>query len=300
MSKRRILAADHQAILSAQELCFSKNDILALDASVLLVEDMVVNQKVIRIILESLGCKVTVAENGLAACSLFHESNIHAFEIFKPSLFDIILMDIEMPLMDGISTVKYLKENFKDIPPIIALTASIPFLSFNDYQLKGFDDYLFKPVLSDELAMKIRFWTNERKTKGTACKEFTACLEEIESKPIANHHVVKNLIRYAQENHFTFRDLFSSFTEDMNLMFDKCQQAADQNNREGLLKLFLSIRGMAGNFGATQLGIIVKLAETHLVQNPNADLGNLVNLISNKYCDYKNNILAEYQYLFDT
>ena len=298
MSKRRILAADHQAILSAQELCFGKNDNLALEASVLLVEDMVVNQKVIRIILESLGCKVTVADNGLAACRLFCESNIHAFEIFKPNRFDVILMDIEMPVMDGFSTVTYLKENFRDIPPIIALTASIPFLSFNDYQLKGFDDYLFKPVLPDELAMKIKFWTNERKTKGTACKEFTACLEEIESKPVANHYVVKNLIRYAQDNQFTFRDLFSSFTEDMDQMLDKTRQAAFQNNKEGLIKLFLNIRGMAGNFGATQLGIIVKLVETHLAQNPDADKEYLISLISDKYISYRNSITTEYQYLF--
>ena len=110
--------------------------------------------------------------------------------------------------------------------------------------------------------------------------------------------MVKNLIRYAQDNHYSFSQLFQSFIEDMDQMLDKCRHAVSLNNGEELIKIFLNIRGLAGNFGATQLGIVVKLVEAQIGQNQELDKEILLALITDKYFRYRDNILKEYHYLF--
>ena len=84
--------------------------------SILLVEDNILNQRLMTINLSSLGHKVTVANNGL-----------EGVELFKKNPFDLILMDIMMPVMDGIEATKVIREIEKrenKYTPIIAFTAN--------------------------------------------------------------------------------------------------------------------------------------------------------------------------------
>ena len=107
--------------------------------NVLLVEDKKVNQKVVKLILASLGHKVTIAEHGLVA-----------LEIYKPDVFDLILMDIQMPVMDGITATSKLRERFQDLPPIVGLSANAMSGDRERYMGEGMDEYITKPVRSDD------------------------------------------------------------------------------------------------------------------------------------------------------
>ncbi len=106
---------------------------------ILFVEDKVVNQKVISLMLQSMGHKVTLASNGR-----------EALEIFSPGIYELIVMDIQMPVMDGITATRKLRERHQNIPPVIGLSANAFEGDREKYMAMGLDEYLTKPVKSED------------------------------------------------------------------------------------------------------------------------------------------------------
>lgn len=102
--------------------------------SILFAEDKDVNQKIISLLLTSMGHMVTITSNGKQALSSY-----------KPGKFDLILMDIQMPVMDGITATRKLKENYKHLPPIVGLSANAFEGDREKYMALGMDEYLTKP-----------------------------------------------------------------------------------------------------------------------------------------------------------
>ena len=107
--------------------------------NILLVEDKIVNQKVIKLILSSMGHTVSIANHGE-----------EALQQVKPGKFDLILMDIKMPVMDGITATQKLKEKYKNLPPIVGLSANAFEGDRERYMALGMDEYLTKPVSSKD------------------------------------------------------------------------------------------------------------------------------------------------------
>ncbi len=116
---------------------------------ILLVEDLEINQIVTCRMLETLGHIVLVANNGQ-----------QAIEILERESFDIVLMDIKMPVMDGIEALKIIRKReeksaLKQHLPIVALTANALAEERDYYLAQGMDSYLLKPVSIRELAQTI-------------------------------------------------------------------------------------------------------------------------------------------------
>jgi PAS domain S-box-containing protein len=119
-----------------------------LGLEVLLVEDKIINQKIIRMMLENAGCQVKLAYNGQ-----------QALDILEGNKFDIIIMDIQMPVMDGVTANNIMRKRFKNLPPVIALSANALEGDAEKYINAGMDDYISKPVRSEDLYAKIIKWT---------------------------------------------------------------------------------------------------------------------------------------------
>lgn len=102
--------------------------------TILIAEDNEVNQLIIRRMLENTHCVITMVENGQQAIDNFVET--------KP---DLILMDIQMPVLDGLEACKKIREQNKQIP-IIALTANVMVADVKKYAESGFSSHLGKPV----------------------------------------------------------------------------------------------------------------------------------------------------------
>lgn len=102
---------------------------------ILLAEDKVVNQSVISLMLASFGHQVHIAGNGA-----------EALQIFEPRKFDFILMDIQMPVMDGITATQKLKDLHCKLPPIVGLSANAFEGDKERYMEQGLDEYLTKPL----------------------------------------------------------------------------------------------------------------------------------------------------------
>jgi CheY-like chemotaxis protein len=111
---------------------------------VLLVDDHPVNRVVVESLLEGLPLEIELAVNGA-----------QAVERFRQRAFDIVLMDVDMPVMDGISAVRAIRalERERESPParIAMLTADDRATARRDAQEAGADDYLAKPINAREL-----------------------------------------------------------------------------------------------------------------------------------------------------
>lgn len=123
---------------------FIETDVASLVESaskkILLCEDNELNQKLITTIFENTNHSITIACNGL-----------EAIEYLKTQSFDLILMDLQMPKMDGYETTTYIREKLKLEIPIIALTANSLIYEKEKCMNMGMNDYLSKPFTKKDL-----------------------------------------------------------------------------------------------------------------------------------------------------
>ncbi len=114
---------------------------------ILLVEDSETNILVSQQILKYLGCTADIAKTGK-----------QAIEMFEENLYDVILMDINLPDIDGVQTSSQIRKNHKNVPPIIALTSNALPGDAERFIAKGLDDYIMKPFTTEILNIKLRNW----------------------------------------------------------------------------------------------------------------------------------------------
>jgi CheY-like chemotaxis protein/HPt (histidine-containing phosphotransfer) domain-containing protein len=121
-------------------------------ARILVAEDYLFNQLIIQRYLNKLNHNFIICNNGSEALNELKGSN-----------FDIVLMDIEMPIMGGVEAVTYIRSFFTDKNnkiPILALTGHHDDKYFEDLRKVGFDDFILKPIDKELLENKINFYLN--------------------------------------------------------------------------------------------------------------------------------------------
>jgi len=140
-----IWAEEGEEVVQAEKI---ERKISDKEIKILLAEDNKVNQLVARQIIEKAGHKVSVANNGLEAVDLYSKNH-----------FDLILMDIMMPEMDGLEATWIIRQMERDKSmkniPIIALTANVLKEDRNKYISAGMNDFLSKPIRPELLLEKI-------------------------------------------------------------------------------------------------------------------------------------------------
>ena len=125
-----------------QELIKAEQDLSGI--RVLLVEDHELNQMIARIIMEEAGIEVDTAANGKIAVDMVQDTN-----------YDVVLMDIQMPVKSGIEATKVIRNELKLNVPIIAVTANALKGDKEKFMAAGMNDYLSKPFKLVELKSKI-------------------------------------------------------------------------------------------------------------------------------------------------
>lgn len=139
--------------------------------SALLVEDNKMSRFIIVKSLDYLGFTTTEAENGLTATKLVEKQN-----------FDLILMDIQMPVMDGVETTRIIRNNFNIQTPIIALTANVFKHEIDLYLKSGMNDYITKPYDENVFFRKVQtvleLSNNAKKLKNTLYEKQSISIKE--------------------------------------------------------------------------------------------------------------------------
>lgn len=130
---------------------------ISFSGTVMLVDDNEVNSKLSEILLKNMGLKVEVAENGQVAV-----------DKYKQNQYDLIFMDIYMPVKDGLTAAKeivaYEKEMGLHHVPIVALTANVIEDDIEEYIAVGMDDFVAKPIIKNKLEAVLNRYLNKEQS----------------------------------------------------------------------------------------------------------------------------------------
>jgi CheY-like chemotaxis protein len=217
----------------------------SINKKILLVEDNPTNCFVTTNILQKIGCNVEIAENGK-----------EAVEICKKYKYDLILMDISMPVMDGVEATNLIRQQDKSTP-IIATTANYQTDDIKRYLSVGMNSCLPKPVSIENLTLIVKKYTSQEQT--LALKLDNQDKDDIVNLPIFDPIQAK---RIAIGNIRILRKIIEKFTEDTPNQLRKLQIALQSNNQKDVELLTHSLKGSARSVGAFRLGEIAFNAET--------------------------------------
>jgi CheY-like chemotaxis protein len=204
---------------------------------VLLAEDVEANQKLISLCLRRLGAEVEIAENGQIAV-----------EKALTNDFDLVLMDMQMPVMDGMQAVEILRRRgYKG--PILALTANAMDEDKKRYQAVGCDGFLSKPLQRDEFNAVVSGYLPEGTTT------------DVESAPI-----VSSLLKDEPD----LADLVVSFVDQLPQMLSSLHKAFTTRDRESFKKLAHDLKGMGGGYGFPQISELAERIEFEFAKQDTA------------------------------
>jgi PAS domain S-box-containing protein len=214
---------------------------------VLLVEDNEVNQQVARETLDSAGASVTIANHGGEAVEILTRGD-------QPPPFDVVLMDLQMPEMDGFTATRLLraKPELRELP-IIAMTADVMAEAVERCLEAGMDDHVRKPIDPDALFTTLARWTKSREVKaeGLAARPVRSD-EEVNVPEIEGVDVAGGLERVAG-NKRLYVDLLGHFVARHGSAGAQIGVALENGDRKLAERLAHSVKGVAGNLGINGL-----------------------------------------------
>jgi two-component system, sensor histidine kinase and response regulator len=222
-------------------------------AYVLLVEDNEINQQVAKEILEGAGLNVKVAADGQEGVNAVKENN-----------YDVVLMDVQMPVMDGYTAtreIRNLKSEIRNVP-IIAMTAHAMAGDEDKSLAAGMNGHVTKPIDPDQLFSTLQKWIKPGE-KRVIVQQPEVPVEPSESDKAvpAEDELPEYLpgfdladgLRRLQNNKKLYRKLLLRFATDYNAVANEIRQALDAEDFDQAHSLVHNLKGLAGNLAATEL-----------------------------------------------
>ncbi|MEA5580936.1 GAF domain-containing protein [Nodularia harveyana UHCC-0300] len=194
---------------------------------ILIAEDNLVNQKVALKQLQNLGYKADIAGNGQ-----------EVLQLLETVTYDLILMDYQMPILDGLETTKKIRSHLIQQPVIIAMTANAMKEDEQQCLDAGMNDYLSKPVKKDKLAAILKHWSQ------------VICTPNIEIELEIDWEHLHQLSENNQEFEW---ELLQIFVEDSQLHLEASQTAIATNNFLQLAREAHHLKGSSANIGAISM-----------------------------------------------
>jgi signal transduction histidine kinase/DNA-binding response OmpR family regulator len=195
---------------------------------ILLAEDNTVNQQIALLVLESMGYRADVASNGG-----------EAVESVSRLPYDLVLMDVQMPEMDGLEATRRIRSRaVADQPRIVAMTANAMQGDREECLAAGMDDYLAKPIRAEELAAALTATPSKTATASPVVVLDAAAMERLRAiAPDAD----------------ALAALVSSFLANGAALLAQLAAAAGAGDADGLRRHAHTLKSNAASFGATDL-----------------------------------------------
>jgi len=217
---------------------------------VLLVEDDEISREIVREWLHRIGLETDYAVNGKTALDYLVETD---------NLPDAVLMDIQMPEMDGFEATRLLRQESRfDGLPVIAMTGG--HISKEGYREKclaaGMDDYVAKSISPDKLFSTLAKWIGT----ATTFTEAASRLDDDEQLELPGIDVEMGLFR-ASHNRKLYEKLLKTFVRDFAGADDKITRCLTENDIETPRRIAHSIKGVAANLGADLLSAAAAAVE---------------------------------------
>ena len=217
-------------------------------ARVLLAEDNETNQEIARAILEETGIELEIAENGLEAVAAVQERD-----------FDLVLMDIQMPVMDGFEATREIRKlpSVKNTIPIIAMTAHALKGDEEKCLAAGMNDYVAKPITQDRLyrtLWRVLQYKDRRQAAPLPAVKINIEKGLGEELPATLPGInINRAIRTLNIKPTSFRRILQGFLGSNLYVMDKIKRTYQEEDYNGLFHLAHSLKGSAGNIGADTL-----------------------------------------------
>ncbi len=209
----------------------------------LLAEDDLTNQRLAKIQLQKLGYQVDVAEDGLAVLDMV---------LAEPGRYDLVLMDCQMPVMDGFETTKLIREAFKGNKhqiPIIAMTANAMQGDREACIIAGMDDYISKPIQLDQLGQILKKWLYQNKSHMSLEKQAMNKMDLILRKDIIDG--IRSLQNPGEPD--ILNELVDAYLKDVDENLRNLQIEMLNKNFEEVKRWLHRIKGASANLGAVSL-----------------------------------------------
>ncbi|MGM0905059.1 MAG: response regulator [Pseudomonadota bacterium] len=220
-----------------------------LQAPILVVEDNEINQQVAREILSSHKFKVDIVENGQLAVEAVHNKN-----------YSLVLMDIQMPVMDGLKAARTIRADFNyQQLPILAMTANAMSGDEERSLAAGMQGHIAKPIDEQQLIKAIIKWAVPGDYTNNQQPEVPAATEEDEpAKPPVRIPQVKGIefeaaLRRLQYNVELYLKLVEQLYETYQGSATKVSDFITRGQHDSARRYFHSLKGAAANLGFTQL-----------------------------------------------
>ena len=214
-------------------------------ASILLVEDNAINQELALELLKNAGVQAQVANNGVEALGILKKKN-----------FDGILMDVEMPEMDGLTTTCEIRKQkkFKELP-IIAMTANVLAKHRKAAEKAGMDDYIIKPINEQDLFSTMAKWI---KPAGLAGQKKVDEMNFQEKEGVPGMPKLEGIdtkvgLAIAQENQALYRRLLGMFRDGQRDFVEQFRKVHKDGDMKTLKRLAHTLKSVAGNVGAKKV-----------------------------------------------
>ncbi len=218
---------------------------------ILIADDNATNRKFMRVVLEHSGCTVLEAEHGLEAIDKLEQFDI-----------DIVLIDIEMPVMGGIDAVRLIRggtvfhrfRKFRELP-IIALTGHTDKDSVEGIMRSGVNAHLSKPVAKKDLIATLSFWLNRnnRLTEEAKGSKQVSPAGKNSEQLLLDNETVEMLKETLGTD--TLNELLEVFKKDTAKLFEKLSRSGELNEIDDVAHLAHTLKGSAGTVGAMALSM---------------------------------------------
>jgi two-component system sensor histidine kinase/response regulator len=233
-----------------------------LGAHVLLVEDNAINQQVATELLEANGLFVTVANNGT-----------EALERLGRETYDLVLMDIQMPGMDGYTATRLIRQNprFRTLP-ILAMTAHAMAGDREKCLAAGMDDHIVKPIDPDRLFDALVTWIVASDRGGAqpmqqeiahTAPDAAAGLPDAVPNRFTSIDMAAGLRQVGGKQPF-FRKLLREFVSDYQNIAARMRTLLVLGDTQTLMRLAHTVKGVAGSLGAKPLSEAARKVESAL------------------------------------
>ena len=228
------------------------------NAKILVAEDNPVNQIVVKEILFELGCQVEIAENGKLA-----------YEAWKKSNYDIVFMDMQMPVMDGCEATQAIREREKksgskeSAQTIIALTANAMEGDRERFLAAGMDDYLSKPFAQKDMVQLLSRWLEvSEKSKIIMPESNQETKKAVPARDALDKDTLQKLQElYSGKKASRFANLIYMYLDSTTKHLDELEKAIKERNAESIQLHAHSMKSSCANFGATILSSYFKELE---------------------------------------
>jgi CheY-like chemotaxis protein/anti-sigma regulatory factor (Ser/Thr protein kinase) len=241
--------------------------------TVLLVEDNPTNQRVAQLFLERAGCEVVLAADGREALAALESQT-----------FDLVLMDVQMPVMDGLEATRRIRERETAggrRTPIVALTANAMKQQIEECRANGMDDVLPKPIDRERLGLML-----DRYAPASTALSGRHHVKPPPEKKKAEVHPEISVERFREVtggDPGLARGLVSSFVESVEKALADIDAGLAQPDLAQVRRAAHALVGTSANMGATRLQAIAIAMEESAAQNNGEAVGGLIDAARNRF-----------------